>query len=449
MTRLILFLVFCLLLRAQSDSAELRREIEDLRALVEKLQARVDTLENSAKASSPQSLAAAATIEPQPPNVEPGPSAAIPYATINFLIDGYYGYNFNQPIGRANLLRAYDVSSNSFSLNQAAIVLDAPPDPAQHRNWGGRLDLQWGQATQTLQGNPANEPRPEIYRALYQAYGSYAFPVGHGLNIDFGKWSSSIGIETNYTKDNMNYSRSYWYDFLPFYHMGVRASYKFNDALTVNYWLTNGTNQTEAFNGFKDELIGAVIQPHKTLSWTMSYYVGQEHPDVIFYPAGAPAGLTNLPTLQGVPFQPIPNPAAGHLHIADTYATWQPIAPLTLAAEGDYVIERNYTNSPPQHTSGGAAYLRYQLSPRVYIAARAEYLSDRGGLFSGKTEALKENTVTLAFKLNGGFMSMLEWRRDYSNQPVFYTSTLGVSKKEQTTATMGLIWWFGRKQGVW
>src|SRR5690348_14748331 len=32
--------------------------------------------------------------------------------TFNMTLDGYYGYDFNQPVGRINLLRAYDVSSN-------------------------------------------------------------------------------------------------------------------------------------------------------------------------------------------------------------------------------------------------------------------------------------------------------------------------------------------------
>ena len=44
----------------------------------------------------------------------------------------------------------------------------------------------------------------------------------------------------------MNYSRALWFDFLPFYHMGVRASYKLNDQLTLNYWLVNGANQAES-----------------------------------------------------------------------------------------------------------------------------------------------------------------------------------------------------------
>ncbi len=98
--------------------------------------------------------------------------------TINVSLDAYYAYNFNDPIGRVNLLRAYDVSSNAFSLNQAAVIFERAPDVDAGRRFGARLDLQFGQATATLQGNPVNEPRPAIYRNIFQAYGTYVIPVG-------------------------------------------------------------------------------------------------------------------------------------------------------------------------------------------------------------------------------------------------------------------------------
>ncbi len=150
---------------------------------------------------------------------------------MNYTFDGYYGYDFDHPIGRVQYLRAYDVLSNAFSINQAGIVLDQLPDVAGGRRYGFRLDLQYGQATETLQGNPANEPRPDIYRNIFQAFGTYVVPLGSGLTVDFGKWASSLGIEGNYTKDQMNYTRSYWFTYLPFYHMGVRTHYNFNEKI--------------------------------------------------------------------------------------------------------------------------------------------------------------------------------------------------------------------------
>jgi Putative beta-barrel porin-2, OmpL-like. bbp2 len=370
--------------------------------------------------------------------------------TLNLGLDTYYEYNFNNPVGRVNLLRPYDVLSNEFSLNQASLVLEHAPDVSAGRRWGGRLDLQFGQATDTLQGNPLNEPRPQIYRNIFQVYGTYVLPFGKGVNVDFGKWGSSLGIEGNYTKDQVNYSRSFWFDFLPFYHMGVRASIPLNDRFSVNYWVVNGTNQVEATNGFKDELFGFTATPRRNVSWTFNYYLGQEHPDRT--PATNCGPVPVQPGLCFVGISPAPN---GRTHIFDSYVTLKAGPKLTVSLEGDYFIQRLWRSaapgesSAPAHVDGGAAYVQYQLTPRIALATRAEYMSDRGGLFSGITQALKENTVTFDYRVAEGFLMRYEWRRDFSNQPSFLSSTQGVLNKDQTTATLGMVWWWGRKEGAW
>ena len=438
---------------SSDNITDLRREAAQMRALLEQLEKRIDQFDHASSVGAPGALETRATesVQSQTPILPSSSGAAglLGGTTVNLLLDTYYEYNFNAPIGRANLLRAYDVTSNSFSLNQAVLVLENAPKPEEGKRWGARLDLQWGQATQTLQGNAVNELRPEIYRALFQAYGTYVAPVGHGLTVDFGKWASSLGMEGNYTKDQMNYSRSYWFNFLPFYHTGFRVNYNISDQFGVHYWLTNGTEQTEAFNGFKDESVGFAWQPHKTVNWTFNYYVGQEHPDVVYFPLGAPPGLGNLPTQQGVPFEPIRPAPTGKLHIFDSYVTWQASPKLTFALEADWVIQRNFSNSAPARADGGAIYGRYELTPKVALAGRAEYLSDRGGLFSGVSQALKETTLTLDYKLAESLLVRWEWRRDFSNHPYFYTSTLGALKREQNTASVGLVWWFGGKAGAW
>jgi hypothetical protein len=373
-------------------------------------------------------------------------------ATLNFAVDEYYEYNFNDPVGRVNALRAYDVLSNNISLNQADLVFERAPDVDAGRPFGLRLDLQYGQATDTLQGNPANEPRPPIYQNIYQAYGTYVVPIGNGLTVDVGKFGSSIGIEGNYTKDQMNYSRSYWFDYLPFYHMGVRAAYKVNDKLTLNYWLVNGTNQAEATNGYKDELFGFTATPNKNITWNVNYYLGQEHPDRVVVSSSGP-----IPVQPGLTFQAITPAPNGKLDIFDSYVNWQAKPKLTFALEGDYVIEREWQNtntalgqsSAPSHVIGGAGYAKYQFSPKFAVAARAEYMSDRGGLFSGITQALKETTVSFDYKLSDGFLMRYEWRRDFSNQPSFFTDKTGVLSKEQQTLGVGIVWWVGRKEGAW
>lgn len=455
-------------IQAQTTEPSRTEEIHELRQELMAINTRLTKLENEESADlavaapdeNAAALSAASTSLGAKHADEPGPHEAATKTlttadrstldffngtTINIALDGYYAYNFNNPIGRVNLLRAYDVSSNAFSLNQADFIIEHAPDPANGKRFGARIDLQFGQATEALQGNAANEPRPEIYRNIFQAYGTYVVPVGSGLNVDFGKWASSLGIEGNYTKDQMNYSRSFWFDYLPFYHAGLRASYAFTPWLSGHYWMVNGTEQTEPFNNFKDEMIGFEAKPHKSIDWTFNYYLGQEHPDFEYVTNGPP----NLPEQQGLPFEPIPNPAKGKLHIFDSYATWTATPKLTFALEGDYVISRDQTYSAPQHTDGGAIYARYQFNPLLALSGRSEYLSDRGALYSGTVQALKEFTVTFDQTVANGFLMREELRHDFSNQPYFLTDTLGNLSNSQTTATVGLVWWFGGKQGAW
>ena len=398
---------------------------------IEKLEQRLAALEakSAAPAAPSQSPLPAFTAAEAPAtnNDSSSLSGFLAGTTLNFNLDGYYEYNSNHPDGRLNLLRAYDPLSNTFSLNQAGIVIERAPDPQQGRRGGVRIDLMFGQATESLGGSPFNEPRPQVYRNIFQAYGTYVFPVGSGLTVDFGKFASPLGYEGTYTKDQINYSRSYFFTFLPPYHMGLRSGYKLNDKATVSWMLTNGTAQAEDFNGFKSNHFMLNLTPAKNVSWTASYYVGRENRDPV---SGSPR-------------------PDGRTHILDTYLSWNPTADMTLAGEADYVVNRVFGNSAPAHVTGGAGYAKYQFAPKFYMAGRFEYLSDRGGLFSGSAQALKEGTVTAAWQPADGFQMRWEFRRDFSNRSFFLTGTPGLTQKDQNTATLGLSWWFGGKQGSW
>lgn len=364
--------------------------------------------------------------------------------TMSMTLDGYYLYNFNRPVGGVNLLRAYDVTSNSFNLNQATVIIERAPDVQAGRRVGGRLDLQFGQATDTLQGNPANESRPQIYRNVFQAYGTYVAPLGKGLTVDFGKFASSFGIENNYTKDQLNYSRSYFFNFLPFYHMGFRTTYPVSNTLNVSYWLTNGLNQTEDFNGFKSQAVLINGNPSAKLSWNLNYYNGQEQ---------RAWGMDSNPTLPiqpGLSVTPVPGGVPhGRTHLFDAYVTWKPTERLALAAEADTALTRRDPDSAPLRVTGGATYVQYRLLPRLSVAGRFTALSDHGGWFSGVDQSLREATVTTTFNVADGLQMKWEYRRDWSNHAYFLTGLADQRKREQDTALLGLVWWFGGKSGVW
>ncbi len=141
---------------------------------------------------------------------------------------------------------------------------------------------------------------------------------------------------------------------------------------------------------------------------------------------------------------------SGKLHIFDTYATWQISPQTTFTMEGDYVLSRNPSPVADSAVYGGAIYARRQLTRRTGLATRAEYLRDRGGLFTTLSQSVREATVTYDYRPNtDGFLIRAEWRLDVSDTPFFLTDTVGRLDKDQQTATLGIVWWWGTKRQTW
>jgi len=138
--------------RMNERITQLGREVDELKTLVHQLQAQLATQPAGAAAAAPAASPPAPVVSAAAPPASAGVVADLLHGfTVNGLLDGYYEYNTNGPIGRVNYLRAYDVSSNSFSLSQADLIVESAPDPASGKREGIRIDLQYGQATSTLQ----------------------------------------------------------------------------------------------------------------------------------------------------------------------------------------------------------------------------------------------------------------------------------------------------------
>jgi hypothetical protein len=358
------------------------------------------------------------------PTTQP-PSNPFAHVQFGMTFEGYYQYNWNQPHDRVNLLRAYDTRANVFSIQQTAIVVESAPDVEAGRRFGARVDLQFGQATETVQGSPANEPRPDVYRHIWQAYGTYVFPVGRGLQTDFGKFASNLGFETNYAKDNNHFSRAYLFNFLPFYHSGLRLTLPVHDKVTVMYMLTNGIQQTEDFNDFKSNHFTGIIEPIDAVTWTVNYYFGQEQPD-----DGEPGGPD------------------GFFKVLDTYATYAATSALSFGFDVNYVTNEVNKSDEALSLQGTGVYARYQLSDPAAVALRYERLDDEG-LFGGIDQVLHGLTATAEYKFADGFLARGEFRRDWSNRSFFTGSEPDDLREHQNTFLVGLVWWFGNKRGAW
>jgi hypothetical protein len=373
-------------------------------------------------------MAAAQTSEPAPD--QSGAQAAAsdnPFAGIQLGVtfEGFYQYNWNKPYDRVNLLRAYDTRANVFGIQQTAIVVESAPKVDDGRRFGARVDLQFGQATETVQGGAANEPRPDVYRHVWQAYGTYVFPVGRGLQTDFGKFASMLGYETNYAKDNSQFSRAYLFNFLPFYHSGLRTSLPVGDKVTLMYMLTNGIQQTEDFNNFKSNHLAAIVKPTGAVTWTVNYYFGQEQPD-----------------------NALPDGPDGFFRVFDTYVSYAATPKLGFGFDANYVTNEVNSGDPSTALQGIGAYARYQASDPAALSVRYERLDDEG-LFGGIDQVLQEVTLTAEYKFADGFLVRGEFRRDWSNEAFFTTAQPEERRDHQNTFLVGLVWWFGNKSGAW
>lgn len=346
---------------------------------------------------------------------------------VGLALEGFYQAAVNRPPDRTLPLRAYDTRSNTFGLQQAALVLDAAPDVPAGRRYGARLDLQFGMATETVQGSPANEPRPDVYRHVWQAFGSYVVPIGpRGLQVDAGKFASILGYETNYAKDNQAFSRAFLFNFLPFYHSGLRLTLPVTDRVSVLYMLTNGIQQTEEFNDVKSSHVAALVKPVSSVTWTLNYYAGQEQPA-----GGAPEGPD------------------GYFRVLDSYLAYAPSAAWSFGVDVNYVTNEAFQRDEPLSLQGLAGYGRYQLTPAAALGVRYERLDDEG-LFGAVEQLLQESTLTGEYRLGDGFLLRAELRRDWSDRAFFPGSRgAGDLRRQQSTVLLGGIWTFGTKTGTW
>ena len=326
-------------------------------------------------------------------------------------VDVYYGYNFNTPGTRkAGPERTFDVQHNSISLNLAELSLQKKP--TTDSRGGFRLDLDYG-PTQDIVN--ASEPSgPHVFRNIGQAYLSYQAPVGKGLQIDVGKFVTPLGFEVIKTKDDWNYSRSLLFSMaIPFYHMGVRATYNVNDKLALAGFVVNGWNNSVATIDKKTVIGQVTVKPTSALAFTETYIGGPQLPNTTDW-----------------------------RHVSDTVGTYNVTSKLNVAGNYDYGQDKE--SGATVRWQGVAGYAKYQANDWFALTPRWEYYDDEHGFTSGAAQKMKEVTITGELKHKDGVVARLEYRHDYSDIP-FFVKNSSTFKDHQDTFTVGLIYAFSTK----
>jgi hypothetical protein len=357
-----------------------------------------------AATAAPDPATAADTEAEKPPEKKASP------IEITGFLDTYYGYNFNRP-PEDTQLRNFDTKHNQLSLNLIEVALEQKP--TSDSRLGFRTDLNFGPATDTVH---AFEPGgADVFKAFEQAYVSGLAPLGKGLQIDFGKFVTQHGAEVIEAKDNWNYSRSLLFALaIPYYHVGVRATYPLSERLSVSGYFVNGWNNGVDNNGGKTFGFQAMVKPGSRLTLIQNVMTGAEQLD----------------------------DDDSNRFLSDTIATLNVTPSLSVMANYDY--GRDTVAGQAVRWQGIAGYVRYQITDTWAVAPRFEYLKDADGFMTGTSQALKELTLTAEHKIGGLLLTRLEYRRDLSDTPFFLRSG-GAAKKSQDTFTVGLVYAFAAR----
>lgn len=392
-------------------------EIDEMRSTIRALQERVKLLEDrlAADDASPATAPVAAVMTPAADapalaTTEPQEQVALPFfrgTQLTGFVDLYVGQNFNRPLGDTPL-RNFDLKHGQFALNLVEVALEKKPTETDRV--GFRMDFNFGPAAEIV--NSYEPGGQDVFRHVEQAYVSYLAPVGNGLQIDAGKFVTPLGAEVIETRDNWNYSRSLLFALaIPYYHFGGRASYSVNDKLALAGYVVNGWNDVVDNNAAKTFGVQAIVKPTTKLTIVQNYMAGAEQPD------------------------------DNHdvRHLVDTTVTYAVNPAVNVMANYDYGRDR--VAGAGVHWQGLALYGRVQASSWLAFTPRFEWYDDHDGFTTGTRQTLHEFTFTSEQKLGEGFLTRLEFRRDFSDRD-FFPDNDGRLRRGQNTFTLGILYAF-------
>ena len=336
----------------------------------------------------------------------PDTSAPKPISISGFL-DLYYSQNFNNPAVKANKYRNFDVTSNQFSLGLAEIVFQKPAEPI-----GFRIDLDFGPTTDLIHTDASGKTN-EAEKHLQQAYLTTVIPVGNGLTVNAGKMVTHMGAEVIESQLNINYSRSLLFAYaIPYYHVGICASYPFATNFTATGYLYNGWNSN--FDNIDNNT-------EKTYGLSLSWLPKDNFQIIGNWIGGAEQATTN-----------------NKKHVFDGIINYTASDKLLFTLNADYGFERQVSDDLAIW-KGIAAIGKYSISDSKAIAVRAEVFSDPTGYATGAVQDLKEITVTYELKYLSNLLLRLEYRRDWSTIEIFDNADGVTDTKSQNTLLLGAV----------
>jgi hypothetical protein len=308
-------------------------------------------------------------------------------------LDVGYLHDFNDPANHLFRSRSTTFQVNEWDVNMAALYLKKAASEASR--WGTELTLQAGGDSKGF-GFSATAPKlpgSNWLRQLGPTNVSYLAPAGKGLRLQGGIFSSFIGYDSLYSKDNFTYTRPWGADFTPYFMLGVNAQYAFNDKLSGTLFVVNGYWHLADANSVPSSGGQLAYKPadHLTLKQTVLYGPHQSNTSFEF---------------------------------------WRFLSDSTVERKGDritaafeYIVGTEKVTAPGNPRALWMASqlpLHWAVSRRFSVTVRPEVYWDREGRTTGFIQTVKANTTTLEYRIpyrQATAILRLEHRIDDSRGP--------------------------------
>lgn len=309
-------------------------------------------------------------------------------------LSGYVSTAYNWIPGDTSISTGYNSFGNSaktdrFALDVVSLSIGSPVAPAA-TGWAAGYNVQlWaGPDAGDLATDSTGTDDSDF--AIKQAYVAMRAPVGKGINLKLGVFDSPLGRDNADRSANAHYSHSIAWDLQPTQLTGLSASYQLHENLGVTALLAN--SRSAEING------GNALESHRK-AWGVAATLT----------APASAGFLKGATLDAAYLTGATSDTVS-TKLANTYFNLTiptPVKGLTAAVSYD-VLSRPDGND--DEVLG--VHLKYALTAKASLAARAEFVNEGGGLTfgSGSNSNAIDTTVTLTYDLFANVITRLEYR---------------------------------------
>ncbi len=326
---------------------------------------------------------------PASPTTQP-PDSAWQYGGF---LDVGYSKDFNDPANHLFRSRGTTFRVNELDLNMAALYLKKTASKTSC--WGTELTLQTGEDSKVF-GFSATAPKlpgSNWLRQLGPTNVSYLAPIGNGLTLQGGIFSSFIGYDSLYSKDNFTYTRPWGADFTPYFMLGVNAQYAFNHKLSGTLFVVNGYWHLADANSVPSTGGQLAYKPTDQLTLKQTVLYGPHQSNTSF-------------------------------------EFWRFLSDSIVERKGDritaafeYIVGTEQVavaEDPRALWMASQLPLHWAISRRFSVTVRPEVYWDRDGRTTGFIQTVKANTTTLEYRIpyrQAAAILRLEHRIDDSRGP--------------------------------